>query len=162
MAAFKPANGDRIVTDDPALLELFPATVASLPTLPPKLRGNTYLLEGQIREFTKSTEPIASIIATKDGHEMAFSSFARCDKNIAIEALDSSVKAFDKGRGVWPRMSMKERAACMSAFLEDFKLLKEELVSALMWDICKSREAATDEVDRTIGALYSPPVLDLV
>ena len=46
---------------------------------------------------------------------------------------------------------MKERADRMAAFLEDFKKLKDQLVDALMWDICKSRKDATDEVDRTIG-----------
>ena len=153
MAAFKPANGDSIVTNDPALLKLFPESVSSITSLPPKLRGNTYLLEGEIREFTGSTEAIASIITSQKGEEIPFSSFARCNKEIAIEALDSSEKAFAKGRGVWPRMSMKERADRMAAFLEDFKLIKDELVAALMWDICKSKEAATYEVDRTIGQL---------
>lgn len=152
MAAFQPANGDKIITDDPALLSLFPKNLAAIPALPPKIRGNTYLLEGEIREFTKSTEAIASIITTQDGVEIPFSSFARCNKEIAIEALDSATKAFNKGRGVWPKMSMRERADRMAAFLEDFKKLKAELVGALMWDICKSEEAATDEVDRTIGA----------
>lgn len=152
MAAFTPANSDRITKDDPALLRLFPPNVASLSTHPPQLRGNTYLLEGEIREFTASTEPISSIITTQDDTEIPFSSFARCNKEIALEALESATNAFDKGRGVWPKMSMRERADRMAAFLEDFKKLKDELVAALMWDICKSKRDATDEVDRTIGA----------
>ena len=74
-----------------------------------------------------------------------------------MEALDSSEKAFSKGRGTWPKMSMRERIDRMAAFLEDFKTLKDELVAALMWDICKSARDATDEVDRTIGAFRSFP-----
>ena len=163
MTAFKPANGDRISNNDPELIDLFPKTLDSLKSYPPQLRGNTYLLDGEILEFTKSTEAIASIITTQDGSEIPFSSFARCNKEIAIKALDSATRAFDKGRGVWPSMSMKQRAERMAAFLEDFRQLKDQLAAALMWDICKSQKDATDEVDRTIGMFSShcAPVLCL-
>ena len=151
MSPFKPANNNKIVTDLHDLLKLFPKSLDSLPSKPPRFEGNTYLLDGHIREFTDSTTPITSIIRTQDGKEVTISSFARCNKDIALHALDAAERAFDKGRGAWPRMSMKERADRMAAFLEDFKKLKDQLVDALMWDICKSRKDATDEVDRTIG-----------
>ncbi|THG93204.1 hypothetical protein EW026_g7969 [Hermanssonia centrifuga] len=137
--------------DDPSLTKLFPTSFEALESLPPKIRGNVYLLNNEIREFTDSTEPIASVVCTQDGKEFSFSSFARCNKAIAIEALDSAYSAYDKGRGEWPRMSMTSRAKKMSAFLEDFKKLKDTMVALLMWDICKSRKDAADEVDRTVG-----------
>lgn len=148
MSAFKPANNDKIVTDDQSLLQLFPKSVDQLK--PPKVRGNTYLLNGEIREFTESTDPVSSVITAQDGKAANLTTFARCNKEIAMQALDAAYKAFDKGRGEWPRMSMQERARRMSAFLEDFKRIKDQLVELLMWDICKSKKDATDEVDRTI------------
>lgn len=157
MTAFKPANNNKITVDDRSLLQLFPKSVDSLKSHPPQVKGNQYLLNGEIREFTKSTDPVCSVITTQDGQQVNLTTFGRCDKEIALEALDVAHRAFDKGRGQWPRMSMEERAKRMSAFLEDFKKIKDQLVELLMWDICKSRKDAVDEVERTIGEHVSWP-----
>lgn len=149
MSAFRPANFDKIITDDQSLLQLYPKSVDQLN--PPQVRSNTYLLNGEIREFTGSTDPVSSVITTQDGKKVNLITFARCNKDIAMQALDTAYNAFDKGRGEWPRMSMLERAKRMSAFLEDFKKIKDQLAELLMWDICKSKKDATDEVERTIG-----------
>jgi glyceraldehyde-3-phosphate dehydrogenase (NADP+) len=151
-AAFQPANKDRIITDDQSLNQLFPESLDELN--PPKVYGNTYLLNGEIREFMESTEPIGSVITTQDGKQANLATFARCNKDIAVQALDAAYKAFDKGRGQWPRMSMDERAKRMVDFLEDFKKIKDQLTELLVWDICKSRKDATDEVKRTIGECF--------
>ncbi|KAI0071926.1 aldehyde dehydrogenase [Panus rudis PR-1116 ss-1] len=148
MSAFKPANNDKITLDDPELLSLFPKSASEVK--PPSLNGNVYLLDGQILKFTDKTDAVVSVITPQDGTRFRISEFARCNEEIAMKALNAAHKAWSNGRGEWPSMSMQERAKRMSAFLEDFKKIKDQLAELLMWDICKSKKDATDEVERTI------------
>ncbi|KAI0786766.1 aldehyde dehydrogenase [Abortiporus biennis] len=149
MSPFRPANHNKLSLDDQELLSLFPKTTADIPAPPPSLPGDVYLLNGEIKRFTDRADPVISVIEPQDGSKIKISEFARCSKEIALQALDAASEAWDQGRGIWPRMSMVERAKHMSAFLEDFKMLREQLIDLLMWDICKSKKDATDEVDRT-------------
>lgn len=67
------------------------------------------------------------------------------------DVLQSSIKAWDSGTGVWPQMSIKQR---MNAIENVFQILKkekrEDIVNVLMWEIGKNRKDAESEFDRTI------------
>ena len=58
--------------------------------------------------------------------------------------------AFNKGLGVWPQMSVKERIQCVEKFTTGLKARREEIANILMWEICKNKADAFKEVDRTI------------
>jgi len=150
MSPFRPINHNKVTVNDPSLLSLFPKSLSDIPQPPPQVPGDFYLLGGRIERFTDNVEPVISVITPQDGTEIKISEFARCNKEIALKAVDAASDAWDKGRGEWPRMSMKDRAKRMGAFLADFKELKSQLVDLLMWDICKGKKDATDEVERTI------------
>jgi len=68
-----------------------------------------------------------------------------------LDVLQSSIKAWDSGTGVWPQMSIKQR---MNAIENVFQILKkekrEDIVNVLMWEIGKNRKDAESEFDRTI------------
>jgi glyceraldehyde-3-phosphate dehydrogenase (NADP+) len=149
MFAFTPANNDKISWDDKELLSHFPSSKDKVPKWP-SVTGNQYLVDGEILEFTKATEPISTAIYAGD-ERVTISSFARCDKDVAMRALDAATRAWDRGRGKWPQASIQERVKAMFGFMQDFKAAKQELADLLMWDICKSAKDAADEVDRTIG-----------
>ena len=67
-----------------------------------------------------------------------------------IEAINSAVAAFDRGKGDWPTMKVKDRIACMNTFVEKMRPHREEVVRLLMWEIGKTKNDACKEFDRTI------------
>lgn len=148
MSAFKPANNDCISIEDKELDALFPK--AKTDVAPPSFKGCQYLVNGEIKTFTKATEPIATAIYAGD-ERIVVSEFAMCDKGVALEALAAAQAAWDKGRGEWPNSAIQERVRVMCGFLQDYKTAREEMAEFMMWDICKSKKDATDEIDRTIG-----------
>ena len=72
------------------------------------------------------------------------------DTEAANEAINSAVGAFDKGKGDWPTMKVKDRIACMNTFVEKMRPHREEVVRLLMWEIGKTKNDACKEFDRTI------------
>ena len=72
------------------------------------------------------------------------------DTEAANEAINSAVAAFDKGKGDWPTMKVKDRIACMNTFVEKMRPHREEVVRLLMWEIGKTKNDACKEFDRTI------------
>ena len=67
-----------------------------------------------------------------------------------VEAINSAVAAFDRGKGDWPTMKVKDRIACMNTFVEKMRPHREEVVRLLMWEIGKTKNDAYKEFDRTI------------
>ena len=149
MSAFTSANNDTVTTDDAILAKAFPTSKADLNI--PQITGNLYLIDGEIKEFTKATEAIATAIYVGGKDRIQISTFGRCDKDVALAAVDAASRAWDRGLGEWPQASVVKRAAALKAFLVDFKARKQLLADLLMWDICKTRKDAMDEVERTIG-----------
>jgi glyceraldehyde-3-phosphate dehydrogenase (NADP+) len=98
-------------------------------------------VNGEIRTFTKKSQPIATAI------------YAGGDKDTAMDALAAAQRAWDRGLGTWPTMSIQGRVKAMHGFLQDYKAGKQQMAELLMWDICKSAKDANDEIDRTIGKL---------
>lgn len=62
----------------------------------------------------------------------------------------AAVKAYDSGRGVWPRMTPKQRIDHVEKYLAGLRAKRDEIVNLLMWEICKNAADAAKEVDRTI------------
>ena len=72
----------------------------------------------------------------------------------ALQALESAKKAFDRGKGQWPTMRVKERLNCMERFVEKMKKHRKEVVNFLMWEIGKSLNDSQKEFDRTVEYIY--------
>ena len=90
------------------------------------------------------------IFITKDGAPTLLGSVPDMDTEAANEAINSAVAAFDKGKGDWPTMKVKDRIACMNTFVEKMRPHREEVVRLLMWEIGKTKNDACKEFDRTI------------
>jgi len=67
-----------------------------------------------------------------------------------MEALNAASKAYDSGKGNWPRMKVYERIHCMSTFVQKMILKRDEIVKLLMWEIGKNLNDSEKEFDRTI------------
>jgi len=68
----------------------------------------------------------------------------------SVDAVHAAQRAFDYGRGTWPRMTTKERIQYVKQFVAGLKSKREEIVNLLMWEICKIRADSEKEFDRTI------------
>ncbi|KAL7503431.1 hypothetical protein ACHAXN_001990 [Cyclotella atomus] len=68
----------------------------------------------------------------------------------SLEALSSSLAAWNGGSGTWPQMSLASRIAAVQSFLSELQSKREEIVNVLMWEIGKNLEDAEAEFDRTI------------
>jgi glyceraldehyde-3-phosphate dehydrogenase (NADP+) len=64
-------------------------------------------------------------------------------------ALDSSVKAYDQGHGLWPMMTVANRIEHVETFLTMMRAKRDEVIKLLMWEIGKTKIDAAKEFDRT-------------
>ena len=69
----------------------------------------------------------------------------------SLEALESAKQAWNRGRGVWPQMSLQERIKTIELFLEKLHEQRTAIINLLMWEIGKNHGDATAEFDRTIA-----------
>ena len=118
------------------------------------LHQNNYLLDGKLCDWHGETTSVQSAIYIEN-HEGDLSrkvigSIPNMKAKDAFKALDSAATAYDKGRGVWPLMSIEERITCVVKFAKMMVPKREEVVKLMMWEIGKSFEDSCNEFDRTI------------
>jgi glyceraldehyde-3-phosphate dehydrogenase (NADP+) len=66
------------------------------------------------------------------------------------EALEAACRAYGRGGGTWPTMSVAERIHCVEAFIPRMQAVREPVVRLLMWEIGKTFADAAGEFDRTV------------
>ena len=114
------------------------------------IHSNKYLVNGVLKQWNGEKAEVYSNIYYKDGVPTLLGSVPDMDTEAANEAINSAVAAFDKGKGDWPTMKVKDRIACMMTFVEKMRPQREEVVRLLMWEIGKTKNDAYKEFDRTI------------
>lgn len=121
--------------------------------MPKQLDQKTYLINGQIREWSGASKAVYSPVFVKEGGEAkpyVLGSFPLLDESEADKALDAAETAYDLGRGEWPTMKVKDRIACMEHFVNAMKEARETVVNYLMWEIGKTLNDSRKEFDRTV------------
>lgn len=73
-----------------------------------------------------------------------------CDHATALKVVETAARAFDSGRGAWPRAKAWDRILAVRRFADAMAAKREALVQILMWEICKNRDDSEKEVDRTV------------
>lgn len=133
----------------------FPASQDAIPELDRLLvvRQDEYLINGELKRWEGAFHEIVSPVCFKTdagyapciiGHSPAH------DRQTALAALDSALKAYDLGRGAWPTMSVAQRIKHIEDFTVRMKAKRTDVVRFIMWEIAKNREDAEKEFDRTI------------
>ncbi|HOX38330.1 MAG TPA: NADP-dependent glyceraldehyde-3-phosphate dehydrogenase [Candidatus Brocadiia bacterium] len=134
---------------------LFP-TEGSVPerhALTAPLHQQSYLVKGEIRSWSGPAQDVLSPICFRQGNELkqaSIGSYPLMGEAEAMDALAAAAKAFDKGRGDWPTMTVADRIACVEKFA--FRMLekRDAVVRLLMWEIGKTLKDAEKEFDRTV------------
>ena len=118
----------------------------------------TYLVDGKLKNWSGKSSEVFSNIYTrnKDGEikPTLLGSIPDMETEPALEALDSAVIAFNRGKGKWPTMRVGERIKCLEKFADKMKNYREEVVNLLMWEISKNKADSYKEFDRTVDYIY--------
>ena len=118
-------------------------------------RQDTYLVNGDLRKWKGEFADIYSTISSTDNYAPTLlGSVPALGESQALEALHSACEAYNKGKGLWPTMKVKDRIACMLKFVQQMKKQRDEVVKLMMWEIGKSLEDSTKEFDRTVEYIY--------
>lgn len=135
---------------------LFPAII-DIPEnirLKAPLFQRNILINGELREWKGPSHTVTSPIHIQknDGttEPLLIGSYPLATTTEAEEALEAAVKAFDRGRGKWPSMSMQERIEHLEDFTAKMLVRKEEIVKLIVWEIGKTIPDAEKEFDRTV------------
>jgi glyceraldehyde-3-phosphate dehydrogenase (NADP+) len=115
------------------------------------IHQKTYLVNGELKAWNGKTTEVFSTISSTDKYEPTLlGSIPDMEEKEALEALDAALAAYDKGKGIWPTMRVKERIDCMEIFVKKMQSKREEIVKLLMWEIGKSLPDSKKEFDRTV------------
>ena len=119
---------------------------------------NQYLIDGELKTWNGKMAEVYSTIRTENTNgEMGptlLGSVPDMESEPALQALESAKRAFDRGKGQWPTMRVRERLNCLQRFADKMKLHREEIVKLLMWEIGKSLGDSEKEFDRTVDYIY--------
>lgn len=133
----------------------------SITTIPEKfqikkpLHQKKYLVNGELKSWEGEIAKVFSTISSTDEYkETLLGSIPDMGETEAMEALNGAVKAFDRGKGIWPTMHVKDRIECMEKFVGQMASKREEIVKLLMWEIGKSLPDSQKEFDRTVEYVY--------
>jgi glyceraldehyde-3-phosphate dehydrogenase (NADP+) len=119
---------------------------------------NQYLIDGALKTWNGNMADVYSTIRTENENgEMVptlLGSVPDMESEPALEALESAKKAFDRGKGQWPTMRVRERLNCLQRFADKMKNHRDEVVKLLMWEIGKTLSDSEKEFDRTVDYIY--------
>ena len=68
----------------------------------------------------------------------------------AMQALEAAERAYGKGCGDWPTMSVGDRIRHMEAFVPRMEAVRDQVVRFMMWEIGKTLPDSRKEFDRTV------------
>ncbi|HLO97557.1 MAG TPA: aldehyde dehydrogenase family protein [Fimbriimonas sp.] len=121
--------------------------------VPEVVKGNTYLIGGEIREWSGQTNEVQSCLFFNwnDGIlRPKLGSAPVLDANEALDALKAAQSAWDNGQGKWPTMTVAARIEAVQHFVSRMKSVRNTVVELIMWEIGKNQPDAEKEFDRTV------------
>lgn len=114
-----------------------------------------YLVNGELKAWDGNMAKVLSTISSTEEYEPTLlGTIPDMGEPEAMEALNAAVKAFDRGKGIWPTMHVKDRIQCMEKFVAQMETKRDEIVKLLMWEIGKSLPDSQKEFDRTVEYVY--------
>jgi glyceraldehyde-3-phosphate dehydrogenase (NADP+) len=114
---------------------------------------DAYLVNGELRHWNGPQQPVLSplFLRTPQGlKQMPLGSFPLLTEKEALDALDSAVKAYDNGTGLWPTLSVEKRITHIEGFVRRMQEKRAQVTRLLSWEIGKSRQDSEKEFDRTV------------
>lgn len=117
----------------------------------PFLHESNIIVNGTIIAWEGETiESTSPIVDQSSGQRIKLGKMAKMKEDTILRIVDSAKLAWRSGRGKWPQMTANQRISAIQALVEALKKKRTEIINTLMWEICKTREDATAEFDRTM------------
>jgi len=115
-------------------------------------QGLNYLLDGEIKKYPQGSDVLSPITINHQGinRRIKVGQIPMLTEKEAAYALKAADKAFDKGRGKWPQLSVYERIEHIKEFKRQISNQEKEFALLEMWEIAKSYQACLDEFQRTM------------
>lgn len=119
------------------------------------IQASQYLVDGKLITWDgKMADVRSTISSTKDYKPTFVGQVPELEEAQAHESLDAALKAYDKGKGKWPTMRVKNRIDCMLNFVKVMETKRTLVVKLIMWEIGKNLPDAEKEFDRTVKYIY--------
>ena len=119
------------------------------------LDQRTYLVGGELKSWKGPVSEVYSTISSTSSYKPTLlGTIPDMGEAEAMDALQAALKAFDKGKGTWPTMRVRERIECMEKFVKQMEQKREVIVKLLMWEIGKSLPDSEKEFDRTVEYIH--------
>ncbi len=119
----------------------------------PEITQRQYLSGGKIKTWEGPLQDVYSPIHIREGensHPFKLGSYPLMTAQESLAVLEEAVQAYDKGRGLWPTLSVEKRIQHIELFIEKMLEKRDEVIRLLMWEIGKNRSASEKEFDRTV------------
>lgn len=114
------------------------------------LHYHKYLVNGELKHWEGATDKVFSTVSSTPNYAPTLvGSVPHLGKEQALEALSAAVGAYDRGKGLWAVMKVKDRIEAMERFLKQMETKREEVAKLMMWEIGKSIADSYREFDRT-------------
>eukprot|EP00408_Alexandrium_pacificum_P012299 CAMPEP_0171214084 /NCGR_PEP_ID=MMETSP0790-20130122/30978_1 /TAXON_ID=2925 /ORGANISM="Alexandrium catenella, Strain OF101" /LENGTH=526 /DNA_ID=CAMNT_0011679813 /DNA_START=17 /DNA_END=1597 /DNA_ORIENTATION=+ len=121
----------------------------------PYVDGAKVLIDGEVRPWSGSCTDVLSPIYTAGGSRIVIGRQAVMAAEDSLAAVDAAARAWDKGRGEWPRRPQEQRIEAVEALVGRLLQRRAEIVDVLQWEICKNDADAAKEFDRTMDFIRS-------
>ena len=115
--------------------------------------GLDYLIDGDVRHWSGPSQAVLSPVCVSAGNEaqqVQLGHYPLMTGEESVAALEAACRAYGKGRGEWPTMSVGDRIRCVESFIPRMQAQREQVVRLLMWEIGKTLADARKEFDRTV------------
>jgi len=117
----------------------------------PYINGSKILINGEVIDWEGQSEDVTSpIIDQSTGQRTIIGKIAHLGETEAINAVLAAKAAWNTGTGEWPQKSIEQRITSVMNFINELKLIRDQIINVLMWEICKNTVDAAAEFDRTI------------
>jgi len=117
----------------------------------PYVDGAKTLIGGQVKPWPGIfSEILSPVYCTETGERICIGRQATMSPKEAVQAVEAAAKAWDLGRGEWPRKTLEQRVTAVEKLMCRLKEVRSKIVAALQWEICKNDADAAKEFDRTM------------
>ncbi|MBP7148780.1 MAG: NADP-dependent glyceraldehyde-3-phosphate dehydrogenase [Acidobacteria bacterium] len=144
------------MTNDQPRLPVFPAPGEIPPEvrLPGLVEQREYLVGGELRRWDGPLDDHTSPVCLRDDSgalsRAPVGRSPRLTRTEALAALAAATRAYDRGRGAWPTMSVADRIGHVEQFLFAMQEQRAAVTRLLMWEVGKSLADSLHEFDRTV------------
>lgn len=118
-----------------------------------KIIQHEYLVDGELKKWDGALQEVQSPICESLSNNIKrkiIGAYPLLTEKESREVLNSSLKAYDNGCGLWPTMTVEARIKCMENFVREMNEEKSFIVKLIMWEIGKNSSDAEKEFDRTV------------